>query len=102
MKQLQWDKVSKTMLDKTVWGTSLLPEEELVEKLRKGDVWSEIDDAFTAKEAVITALSECFVIDIRRAKTFQTTEGRWTLSLTVFWPRICGKSMVSSRLECMI
>lgn len=58
MKQLQWDKVSKAMLAKTVWGTQLLPEEELVEKMRKVDVWAEIDDAFTAKEAVISALSE--------------------------------------------
>lgn len=59
MKQLQWEKVNKSNLEKTVWGQAQqMPQEEWAMKLKRVDVWSEMEDEFKAREVVYDAVGE--------------------------------------------
>lgn len=62
MKQLQWEKVSKAQLGKTVWGKNeeARLEEEVAEKLKMFNVWDKIEDQFKAKEVMYDAISKSF------------------------------------------
>lgn len=58
MKQLQWEKVSKAQLAKTVWGETEHTETELMGKMKAVNLWSEMEDEFKAKEILRDAVSE--------------------------------------------
>ncbi|KAK4683997.1 hypothetical protein P7C73_g6211, partial [Tremellales sp. Uapishka_1] len=58
MKQLQWDKVSKTQLAKTVWGEPEVEEEALMGKMKAVDLWSEMEDEFKAREIIYDAVKK--------------------------------------------
>lgn len=58
MKQLQWEKVSKAQLGKTVWGETEHTEVELIGKMQAVNLWSEMEDEFKAKEIIRDAVSE--------------------------------------------
>lgn len=58
MKQLQWEKVSKAQLAKTVWSQPEVPEEEIADKMRAVNLWSEIEDEFKAKEIIYDAVKK--------------------------------------------
>ena len=60
MKQLQWEKVGKAQLAKTVWSTNETKEDELVDKMKAVDVWSEMENEFKAREIIHDAFSEAF------------------------------------------
>lgn len=66
MKQLQWEKVSKAQLGKTVWSKNeeARLEEEVAEKLKMFNVWDKIEDQFKAKEVMYDAISKFFFICI--------------------------------------
>lgn len=63
MKQLQWEKVSKAQLGKTVWSKNeeARLEEEVAEKLKMFNVWDKIEDQFKAKEVMYDAISEFYL-----------------------------------------
>ena len=58
MKQLQWEKVSKAQLGKTIWSTSEVPEDELISKMRAVNLWSDMEDEFKAKEIIYDAVKK--------------------------------------------
>jgi len=58
MKQLQWEKVSKAQLGKTVWSNPELPEDELISKMRAANLWSDMEDEFKAKEIIYDAVKK--------------------------------------------
>jgi cytokinesis protein len=59
MKQLQWEKVNKSNLEKTVWSQAQqMPQEEWAMKLKRVDVWSEMEDEFKAREVAYDAVGE--------------------------------------------
>lgn len=60
MKQLQWDKVSKTQLQKTIWSAPENPtvEETFVQRFKAADLWSEMEDEFKAREIVYDAVKK--------------------------------------------
>lgn len=66
MKQLQWEKVSKAQLGKTVWSKNeeARLEEEVAEKLKMFNVWDKIEDQFKAKEVMYDAISEFYYLYI--------------------------------------
>jgi cytokinesis protein len=72
MKQLQWEKVSKAQLAKTVWGETATTEDELMGKMQAVNLWSEMEDEFKAKEIIRDAVSECL---IRMLLTSRTEKG---------------------------
>lgn len=61
MKQLQWEKVNKSQLEKTVWGhiEEIPHEEEWARRLKKVDIWSEMEDEFKARDVVYDAVGGC-------------------------------------------
>lgn len=61
MKTLQWEKVQQGKLDKTLWARAEeeQAQEEVAEKLKMVDVWSEMEDEFKAREAAMDAVCEC-------------------------------------------
>jgi cytokinesis protein len=58
MKQLQWEKVSKAQLGKTVWSQPEVDDEEMVEKMKAVNLWNAMEDEFKAKEIIYDAVSE--------------------------------------------
>jgi cytokinesis protein len=69
MKQLQWEKVNKSNLDKTVWGqTGQLPQEEWAMQLKRVDVWSEMEDEFKAREVAYDAVGTSYMNDSSASK----------------------------------
>ncbi|KAJ9107724.1 hypothetical protein QFC21_001184 [Naganishia friedmannii] len=60
MKTLQWEKVGQGKLDKTLWARpdEEQAQEEVAEKLKMVDVWSEMEDEFKAREAAMDAVSK--------------------------------------------
>lgn len=58
MKQLQWEKISKAQLGKTIWSASEADENSLVSQMKAVNLWSEIEDEFKAKEIIFDAVSE--------------------------------------------
>ena len=58
MKTLQWEKVQQGKLDKTLWARAEeeQAQEEVAEKLKMVDVWSEMEDEFKAREAALDAV----------------------------------------------
>jgi cytokinesis protein len=62
MKTLQWEKVGQGKLDKTLWARpdEEQAQEEVAEKLKMVDVWSEMEDEFKAREAAMDAVCEYF------------------------------------------
>lgn len=58
MKQLQWEKVSKAQMGKTVWSQPEVPEAELINKMRAVNLWSDMEDEFKAKEIVYDAVKK--------------------------------------------
>lgn len=60
MKQLQWDKVSKAQLDKTIWSEADNPEveEQVMDRMKAVDLWSEIDQEFKAREIIQNAVKK--------------------------------------------
>jgi cytokinesis protein len=54
MKQLQWEKVSKAQLAKTVWGEA--DEDALTGKAPS--LWAEMEDEFKAKEIIYDAVKK--------------------------------------------
>lgn len=60
MKQLQWDKVAKGQLNNTVWGApeQLSAEEELVQRMKAANLWSDIENEFKAKEILYDAVKK--------------------------------------------
>lgn len=60
MKTLQWEKVQQGKLDKTLWARAEeeQAQEEVAEKLKMVDVWSEMEDEFKAREAALDAVCE--------------------------------------------
>lgn len=61
MKQLQWEKVSKAQVAKTVWSTSETvdnDENEIVNKMKAVNLWSEMEDEFKAKEIIYDAVKK--------------------------------------------
>lgn len=55
MKQLQWEKVSKAQVSKTLWGQEN-DETDLVGKIQAVNLWSEMEDEFKAKEILYDAV----------------------------------------------
>ncbi|WVQ98293.1 hypothetical protein IAU59_005416 [Kwoniella sp. CBS 9459] len=59
MKQLQWEKVSKAQLAKTMWGQSEnVVEDDLVSKMKAVNLWDEMEDEFKAKEIIYDAVKK--------------------------------------------
>lgn len=58
MKQLQWEKVPKPRLEKTIWSTPEVEEEELLTKMRSVNLWSEMENEFKAKEIIYDAVKK--------------------------------------------
>ena len=58
MKQLQWEKVSKAQLGKTVWSKLEISEDELITKMRSVNLWSDMEDEFKAKDIVYDAVKK--------------------------------------------
>lgn len=58
MKQLQWEKVSKAQLDKTVWSAPDAAEVNLVQKLKAVNLWSDMEEEFKAKEIIYDAVKK--------------------------------------------
>ena len=58
MKQLQWEKVSKAQLQKTVWSEPEVPEGEFAIKMQAANIWTEMEDEFKAKEVVFDAVKK--------------------------------------------
>lgn len=58
MKQLQWEKVPKPRLEKTIWSTPEVQEEELLTKMRSVNLWSEMENEFKAKEIIYDAVKK--------------------------------------------
>lgn len=60
MKQLQWDKVSKTQLQNTIWSEGEAPvgEEELVERMKAVNIWNDMENEFKAREVVYDAVKK--------------------------------------------
>ena len=59
MKQLQWDKLPQTQVSKTLWKDDQpQKEKEILQKLSKDGVWSEMEEDFKAKQLVINLLGE--------------------------------------------
>lgn len=58
MKQLQWEKVSKAQLGKTVWSNPEVAEDELISKMRAVNLWSDMEDEFKAKEIIYDAVKK--------------------------------------------
>jgi len=58
MKQLQWEKVPKPRLEKTIWSTPEIEEEELLTKMRSVNLWSEMENEFKAKEIIYDAVKK--------------------------------------------
>jgi cytokinesis protein len=56
MKQLQWEKVSKAQLAKTVWSAPEVAEDALASKMRATNLWDEMEDEFKAKEIIYDAV----------------------------------------------
>lgn len=57
MKQLQWEKVNRSGLEKTVWGqTAELPQDQWAVQLKRVDIWSEMEDEFKAREVAADAV----------------------------------------------
>ena len=57
MKQLQWDKLPQQQVSKTLWKEDAPQrEQEMLEKLRKDGVWSEMEEDFKAKQLVINLM----------------------------------------------
>ncbi|KNZ52766.1 hypothetical protein VP01_3455g4 [Puccinia sorghi] len=51
LKQLQWEKIGKDSIDKTVWASSFIDESRLLEMLKDDGVFMEIEKDFKAKVA---------------------------------------------------
>ena len=85
MKQLQWEKVSKAQLSKTVWGETAQTEDELMGKMQAVNLWSEMEDEFKAKEIIRDAVSES---TIRVGLTIQS--GRRNMNCNRCWVRNIG------------
>ncbi|KAI7944876.1 hypothetical protein MJO28_010571 [Puccinia striiformis f. sp. tritici] len=51
LKQLQWEKIGKDSIDKTVWASHFIDENKLLELLRDDGVFMEIEKDFKAKVA---------------------------------------------------
>lgn len=58
MKQLQWEKVSKTQLEKTIWSKPEIAEDELLNRMKAVNLWSEMEDEFKAKEVIANAVKK--------------------------------------------
>jgi cytokinesis protein len=58
MKQLQWEKVSKAQLGKTVWSQPEVDDEQLVEKMKAANLWDAMEAEFKAKEIIFDAVSK--------------------------------------------
>ncbi|MBW0464588.1 hypothetical protein O181_004303 [Austropuccinia psidii MF-1] len=51
LKQLQWEKISKDSISKTVWASNFIDENRLLDMLREDGVFLEIEKDFKAKQA---------------------------------------------------
>jgi len=51
LKQLQWEKIGKDSIDKTVWASNFIDESRLLEMLKDDGVFMEIEKDFKAKVA---------------------------------------------------
>lgn len=51
LKQLQWEKISKDSISKTVWASNFIDEAKLLELLKDDGVFLEIEKEFKAKQA---------------------------------------------------
>lgn len=58
MKQLQWEKVSKAQVSKTVWSAPELAEDDIATKMRAVNMWDEMEDEFKAKEIIYDAVKK--------------------------------------------
>lgn len=58
MKQLQWEKVSKAQVSRTIWSTPELVEEDIASKMQSVNLWSEMEDEFKAKEIIYDAVKK--------------------------------------------
>ena len=58
MKQLQWEKVSKAQLAKTVWSNPEVSEDELISKMRAANLWADMEDEFKAKDIMYDAVKK--------------------------------------------
>ena len=58
MKQLQWEKVSKAQVSKTVWSAPAVTEDNIATKLQAVNLWSEMEDEFKAKEIIYDAVKK--------------------------------------------
>ena len=58
MKQLQWEKVSKAQLAKTVWSAPVADETVITSKMQSANLWSEMEDEFKAKEIIFDAVKK--------------------------------------------
>ena len=58
MKQLQWEKVPRPRLNKTIWSTPEVQEEELLTKMRSVNLWDEMENEFKAKEVIFDAVKK--------------------------------------------
>lgn len=58
MKQLQWEKVSKAQVSKTVWSAPELAEDDIAIKMRAVNLWDEMEDEFKAKEIIFDAVKK--------------------------------------------
>lgn len=69
MKTLQWEKVQQGKLDNTLWARAdeEQAQEEVAEKLKMVDVWSEMEDEFKAREAALDAVCECLDMSLDAA-----------------------------------
>ena len=66
MKQLQWDKLPQTQVAKTLWKDDQpQKEKEILQKLSKDGVWSEMEEDFKAKQLVINLLGGYIPFDVR-------------------------------------
>ena len=58
MKQLQWEKVSKAQVGKTVWSTPEVAEDAIATKMQSVNLWMEMEDEFKAKEIIFDAVKK--------------------------------------------
>jgi len=57
MKQLQWDKLPKQQVDKTLWkDEEPEKEKEMLAKLQSDGVWMEMEEDFKAKQLMINLM----------------------------------------------